>query len=219
MLEGVLGVFAFFGTILGLASGGIMVITSLSSGNRKRAWKIVQVLAGWVAVYFILLLSFSLTSRPRYLQPGAERCFDEMCFSVQPVEIAPALGEGSQQLTASGYFYIVTIQLRSTARNKPQRPSMPDLFFIDAEGQRYTRVLNAAPLEGIEIGQPVHGDELWSERMQPGESLLRSVVVDLPADVEQPALVITEGIGPISVVIIGDENSFLHARTQFLLVP
>jgi hypothetical protein len=90
---------------------------------------------------------------------------------------------------------------------------------VDARGRRFTEFVNAGPLDGVAQGQPVTPRDLWNQPVAPGEEALRTVAIDLPAGVERPGLVITEGIGPLSAVIIGDENSLFHAKTQFLLAP
>ena len=153
------------------------------------------------------------------MAPGAERCFDEMCYSVKSITTAHTLDASPHPLTALGEFYIIAVQLRSAARGNAQKPSQPDLFVIDARGRRYSPAIIAGSETGLPIGQPVTAGRLWDQQIQPGAVAIRTVAFDLPAGVRQPGLVITEGIGPLSAIIIGDEGSFLHAKTQFRLTP
>ena len=178
-----------------------------------------MVLLAWIGVYAVLLLALSFTSQTRTIQPGEERCFDEMCFSVKANSVVSVLGTGPNQLKAQGEYLVVTVQLHSTAKRRAQKPSQPDLFVIYANGQRYTQAINAGSETDLPIGQPVTARQLWDRPVQPGETVSRTVAFDLPVGIRKTGLVITEGIGPLSDVIIGDENSFFHARTVFLLNP
>ena len=217
MLEGLFGMLVFLGTLLGLGVCAILLVVALLTRRGARAARIAALALGWVAIYVLVLLAVSFTSRPAYLAPGQERCFDEMCYSVQAVATAHTLGAAPNALTAQGDYVILILQLRSAAKGTAQKPSEPDLFMIDARGQRYSPALNAGSELNLPLGQPVTGAQLWSVPVPPGESLRRTVAFDLPAGLAQPALVISEGIGPLSAVVIGDEGSLFHAKTEFLL--
>jgi hypothetical protein len=155
----------------------------------------------------------SFASQPKFLNLDQERCFDEMCYSVKSVTMTHTLG----QFTAQGDYYIITIQLRSAAQRTAQKPSQPDLFIVDSQGNRYSKIVNAG--NEFEMGQPVTNAQLWDQKIQPGEIVSRIVAFDLPRDIGQPGLVVTEGIGPLSTILIGDEGSLFHAKTEFLLNP
>jgi hypothetical protein len=114
---------------------------------------------------------------------------------------------------------VLTLQLHSRALRKPQKPSQPTLFVIDAASRRYPRMLNAGNDPAYPTGQPVTAGEVWNRSVQPGETLFRQVAFDLPADISHPGLVMNEGEGPLSAVIIGDEGSIFHAQTEFRLTP
>jgi hypothetical protein len=219
MLEGVLGMLAFLGTALGLLGGILLIGLALLARRWRRAGKIGLILLGWIAVYAVVLLGVSLTSQVRHIQLGSERCFDEMCYSVQAVSVVHTLGAIPHQVAAQGNYTLITIRLRSAAKRTAQRPSQPNLFLIDADGWSYSQMLSSGTEMNLPPGQPITASQVWEQPVQPGESLLRTVAFDLPIGVRQAGLVLTEGIGPLSVIIIGDENSFLHARTVFALVP
>jgi len=216
MFEGILGILIFFITCLALLGGLTAAGAALLTRRVGRAARIGLALAVWLAVYAAALLFFSLTSHPHSIPLGQERCFDEMCFTLQSVLVESTLPPAAAQ----GDFYILTIQLTNQAKRAAQRPSQPDLFILDAQGSSYSQMLLAADLPGGQrVGQPVNAGELWSEKVQPGQTVVRHVAFDLPAGVQKPVLVISEGVGPLAAVIIGDEASFLHARTRFELTP
>lgn len=211
MLEGVFGVLAFFVSLLVLGVGAASILIAILRRHPRQAWKIARLCLGWVAVYAVILVLVALTSRPVIIPLGQERCFDEMCYSVQAVSNTPTLSTPSGSLAAQGEFLLITVQLRSAARRTAQRPSEPALFLLDADGQRQTRILDAGS------GQPVTARQVWDQAVKPGETILRRIAFDLPVGARAPYLVMSEGLGAISVLVIGDENSPFHARTVFAL--
>jgi len=219
MFAGILGVLAFLATVLGLLIGLGLLAAALITRRSTRARKIAGFLLGWLGLYVLALLLASFTSRPSFVDAGNERCFDEMCYALTKLELSPTLDAPAGQLKAQGQFYILTIRLRSAAKRTAQKPSQPSVFVVDAHGQRYTHMLNAGSELGLPLGQPLTAAQLWDRQIQPGESVNRSVAFDLPSGVDAPGLVVTEGLGPLAAVIIGDENSFFHAPTEFLLTP
>jgi hypothetical protein len=221
MLEGLIGMLAFFATILGLITGVIVIALALLTRHPQRAVKVVGILLGWLGLYTVILLVVSLTSWPRYLGLNQERCFDEMCYSVTSVTITHTMTNALvHTFQAQGNYYVLTVVLRNAGRGTPQKPSNPALFVVDAHGNRFPNLINAT---GGSWGEPTNlpglVEPLWGEKIQPGQSASRTVAFDLPVDIQQPGLVVTEGIGPLSVVLIGDESSFFHAKTEFLLTP
>jgi hypothetical protein len=219
MLEGLLGILAFFATLLGLVIVIIAVIIALLTHHPKRAGRVGLVFLGWIAVYAVLLLAASFTSRPQFIGAGKERCFDEMCYSVKSVVIASTLGNTPAPFKAQGNYYVLTVQLRSDSKRTAQKPSEPNLLVVDAQGKQFDSFISAGSDNGTPIGQPLTASQLWNQKIQPGETASRTVAFDLPAGIQQPGLVVTEGIGPLAAIIIGDENSFFHAKTEFLLTP
>ena len=222
MFESFFGILTFFATILVLVTGVFVIGISLLTRHFMRAGRIGLILLGWIAVYAVILLTASFTSQPRYLSIGQERCFDEMCYSVTAVTITPTLtNDFLYQLKARGNFYLVTVQLRNAARREAQKPSNPDLFVIGAGGKIYSSYIDmrASGGWGAPTNLPGLVLPLWDQKIQPGETSSLTVAFDLPVDIRQPGLVVTEGIGPLSVAIIGDENSLFHAKTEFQLIP
>jgi len=208
------GTLAFLITFFALVAALILVLFNLARRRPRTAWKIGRVMLAWTGVYAILLLGVSLSSRAPVLEQGQEHCFDEMCFSVQEIITAPALGTGEAQVNAQGIFYVITVELHSASRRTPQKPSNPHIWVIDAQGGSYTRMVSA----GDPAGQPLDPARLWDRKVQPGEKVDRVVAFDLPMKAGlAPSLVITEGSGFPTDLIIGDENSFFHAKTTFRL--
>jgi hypothetical protein len=222
MFEGLLGMLVFFATILAFGAGIVVIAIALLTRRCRRAGQMSLLLLGWAAVYAGILLEVSFTSQPRYLGLDQERCFDEMCYSVTSVKITPSLTGGfGLKIQAKGNFYVLTVQLRNAGRGAAQKPSYPVLMVVDAQGRQYPHFLSEAQI--INWGSPTSlpgvAAPLWGEKIPAGESASETVAFDLPADIRQPGLAVTEGIGPLSAIIIGDEGSLFHAKTEFLLAP
>lgn len=93
--------------------------------------------------------------------------------------------------------------------------------YLGFNQERCFDFINTSSGWGVPTNLPGLVAPLWIQKIQLGETVSQTVAFDLPVDTlaGQPGLVVTEGIGPLSAVIIGDENSFFHAKTEFLLNP
>lgn len=169
-------------------------------------------------VYLGSLLTVSLTSKERVLPRGADLHFCgfyldcHMAMAVDSVVRTPSLGE----VRARGEFYVVALRVSSDAIRATLQLGNPEFQVLDASGRRHGRsadgeqalskLTGAAPA----LVQPV----------APGGSYHTEVVFDLPADIQNPRLLIRDVGGPDLVLeglLIGDEDSFLHKPTTFAL--
>ncbi len=205
-----LGTLAFLITALALVLALAFVAVSLVRKRIATATKAAGLVLAWLAVYVGILIAVSLTSPEPILDRGQEHCFDEMCFSVQGVAETPTLGTRQ----ASGVFYIVDVKLRNAAGRTAQKPSNPQIWIIDGDRHEYRQMLVG---DGDNAGQALGAEQIWTRRINPGDAVEQRVAFDLPADVVAPRLVITEGSGFPTDIIIGDENSLWHAKTTFRL--
>lgn len=171
-----------------------------------------------VGVYGGSLLAVSLSSRERVLPRGADLRFCgfyfdcHMAVAVDSVERSPAVGAAR----ASGQFYVVSLRVSSSAIRKTLRLMHPDYQVLDAAGRRYPRsaageaALTALTGQKAALVQPV----------QAGGQYHTAVVFDLPADIQNPRLLVRDVGGPDLVLeglLIGDEDSFLHKPTTLAL--
>ncbi len=205
-----IGTLAFLTTCLILVVSLVLVLVSLLGRRTGTAVRAVGLMLAWLALYGIILLAVSLTSRAPVLEQGQEHCFDEMCCSVQGVASTKTLGTSQ----ANGLFYVVDVTLRNAAKRAAQKPSNPELWVTDGVGHEYRQMFWG---EGETAGQVANAEQLWNQRLNPGETVEQRVAFDLPVGVLSPQLVIAEGAGFPTTVIIGDENSLLHGKTSFRL--
>ncbi|MBA2285692.1 MAG: DUF4352 domain-containing protein [Ktedonobacteraceae bacterium] len=178
----------------------------------RRAKRILLALGSFLVVYTVLLLSVSLLSPQRVLAMHQDRCFDDWCLSVERVVPQSTVGNAPMVVTAHGTFYLVTVHVSSRARGITQRALDAQVYLLDASNQRYDP--DASGQQAIDAtgqdGQPL------DSKVGPGGSFTRTVVFDLPRGSSHLALVVTHGQFP-GVLIIADEQSFLHKPTIFQL--
>jgi hypothetical protein len=222
-LSAPVGVLAFLGACFVLLALGLVAMHALVVRRFGRARVTLGLMAALLAVYFGLMLAFSLASGERVLARGEEKHFCEidchLAYSVADVRRAQTVGEGPQAATARGEFYVVTVRTRfdettiSPRRGDGQlRPNPRRLTVYDEQGRAYPlseegqRALASAGGAGTPIDTP----------LRPGESYTTGLVFDLPADARSPVLLINES-DPPTRFIIGHENSLLHGKTEFKL--
>jgi hypothetical protein len=173
----------------------------------------------WAGAYAAILLTMSLTSRPRALGLHEAKRFCgfyldcHMGLSVEAVDTAKTIGAPPAQRVAAGRFWIVTANVSNTALRVPLRLHDPRAVVVDGQGRRYERDTAAERrLSGA--------DASLDRQAGPGESYTVRLVFDLAVDAATPSLYIREGYGIdhlIELVLAGDEDSLLHAKTSFRL--
>ncbi len=211
--------FLFTGLLLGVA--GLVVLWALAA--RRYALAVRVLVAGTVAggVYAGTLLARSLGSEERTLTAGQYKYFCEMdchaAYTVTDVRSAKTLGEGAEEATADGTFYVVTLRTwfdgeTGSDRRPEGMPMWPNprvVRVVDEAGRRYSTSL---------AGQKAilaHNVPL-THALRPGESYETVLVFDLPADIASPRLLVADWF-PLSQFLIGHENSPLHKKIFFRL--
>jgi hypothetical protein len=222
-LSAPVGVLCFIGACFVMAMLGLVALHALVVRRFGRARVTLLMLAGVLAVYFGLMLVFSLASGERVLARGGEKHFCEidchLAYSVADVRRAKTLGDGAGAATARGEFYVVTMKTRFDETTiSPKRgdgqlyPNPRGLTVFDDKGRAYPvseegrRALAASASAGTPLDTP----------LRPGESYTTELVFDLPADARDPVLLVNESDLPTHF-IIGHENSPLHKKTEFKL--
>ena len=198
----------FLLTVLMLLSTIVAVIVTLVSRRRLPSRSILVGASIWLSLYITGMLMVSFLTPQTVLSLRQEKCFDDMCFSVTSVDITANLKAKQYVSMPQGLFYIVTVQLRNAAIRAPAKPDNPLFTLVDQQGHTYAPSLLAQQ----SIGQA----PTWNQQLQPGEIVPREIVFEVPNLLQQPGLLIAEGGWP-TMLIIGDENSFFHKKTEVRL--
>jgi hypothetical protein len=194
---------------LGLALAGLIIARLF-----EQVWLsqfVLGAMAVWLVFYTTMLLGVSLASREKTLElnEAKEFCgFYTDCHlhaSVSSVRTAKQFGDK----TANGVFYIVKVKIFSDARRAELGLLDPQLEVVDERKRIF---------EPIEFSND--SENFFEQKVPAGGSFEGEVVFDLPGDMQNPRLDISEGIGidkVIEAVLIGDEDSIFHQRTRFKL--
>lgn len=128
---------------------------------------------------------------------------------------------GPAPLKARGNFHILTLGLHNSAKN-PNIDMLlyrPDARVVDASGNKYERSADAEAALASNA-QAVRPPVLAAETKVTHQPTAATIAFDLPANVQAPRLIVTEGWIVDKVIelgLINDENSIFHRRTYIAL--
>jgi hypothetical protein len=162
-----------------------------------------------------MLLGFSATSEQQDLgldQPKKFCGFYLDCHMHATVKDVTKTNKIGNK-TATGEFYVVTVEISSNAAKATLGLKTVAAHVVDASEHQYTRDLDA------ESQLPTQPE--FERSVGPEESFTKKIVFDLPVGVIEPRLDIREGglEKMIEAFLINDEDSVLHGRSYFKLVP
>ncbi|MGH7614544.1 MAG: hypothetical protein ACREMW_10965 [Gemmatimonadales bacterium] len=195
----------FILAVLGtFALGAAFVLALLLKKPVWTTW-ILRIEVAGLALYAVLFLLASFTSKTRELAVGEEKHICEvdchLAYAVTGVQTARQW-DGK---TAQGTFYVVTVRVRFDSntiarwrpRDLPLLPNGRTVALLDGQGRRYP-----APVAAL------------GRRLIPGEEYSTEFVFDVPPDATNPRLVLASGDWPTRLMI-AHENAFLHGKLLF----
>jgi len=100
--------------------------------------------------------------------------------------------------------------IRPARGDFPLSPNPRLVSVVDGKGRQFAPQRNAAEL----LPKDQAGSATLQDPLRPGESYAVTLVFDLPADVQEPRLLLASGDWQTQF-LIGHENSFLHRKTLF----
>jgi hypothetical protein len=210
-----LGLLLWIGTAGLLVAGAIAAAVAWMRGGRRLAGGIGIGLAAWLAVYGTILVAVSLASDEHALAPGETRWFCGVYLdchvgvAVRGARVVEEIGGGGGTFRARGRFWIVTVEVRNSAVRVPLGLHRPSVRIRDAAGRTWERSLDAERALAGDAAR-LAGD------VAPGGARSVEFVFDLPADAEDPRLLVTDQVMPDRLaerVLIGDDDSVFHAPT------
>ncbi|HKV23123.1 MAG TPA: hypothetical protein VJN93_00890 [Candidatus Acidoferrum sp.] len=213
------------GAVLLCALGAILLVVAALFRSKRLAKAAGVGTLIVVSCYFLMLFAASLTSREKVLPPGGQKYFCEIdchiAYSVAGVQIVPAVGPESHQSVANGQFVIVGLKVwfdPSTISPRrgdgPLTPNARRVVLVDDSGSVYRN----SPVAEASLQSSIGQEMTLRQALRPGESYLRHLVFDVPKRASGLRLLITED-DPETHVIIGHENSLLHAKIFLGLSP
>ena len=207
-----------------LISFAILGYSLLTRNQRRIAWTAAAI-AGGISLYAGLLIGFSLISRTRVLGTEELKYFCELdchlAYSVREVSTVKTLGDPAHALTANGLFYLVKIRTWFDERTiSPRRgngllsPNPRRVSIIDADGREYSP--SPEGLRTLSLLQ--QGGTPLTQMLRPGESYETVLPFDLPNNIRNPQLFLTDADW-VGHFLIGHELSPLHSKVLFQLTP
>lgn len=209
-----MGVLLMLMTIGGLIVAAFLLAISLFT---KKAWLTKFTLGGvavWFVFYVAMLFGFSFASTEKTLAMNEpkEYCGFYLDCHLHTEVTGVRTPKNIGSLTANGQFYIVIVKVFSNAKAATLGFTTVDAHVVDASSRTYTRDQRA---------EEQLSDQLpFDRKISPVESFEKEIVFDLPVDVQNPRLDISEGYGidkAMEAVLVDDEDSILHKRTYFKL--
>src|SRR5260370_13621359 len=114
--------------------------------NFRGAGRSLRLLAGFLAIYSIILVAVSLSAPQRVVAMDADRCWDDWCLAVTQASRSPRIGDAPAQ----GEFYAVTLRVSSRAGRVTQRALDANVYLVDGRGNTYgVSAIGQQPFESV----------------------------------------------------------------------
>jgi hypothetical protein len=225
MIDLVGGTNAILLLLTAMTVGGALLIAIISWRHHNP--RVARTFAGGAALvgvaYLAGVLVASAGSQEQTIAQGDTKWFCgfyldcHLGMSVEGADRVTSIPSASGTLNARGSFHIITVKLENSAKN----PNVDMLLYrpvakvVDASGNEYTRSAAAEAALGTSRA-PVLGAETKVKH----EPVMATMVFDLPANIQQPRLLVSEGWivdRIIELGLIDDENSIFHKRELFAI--
>jgi hypothetical protein len=201
-----LAVVGFLGACVGLVLAiAALIIFWLARKRRFARYAAISMGTG-LAIYFGLLIGFSLGSRANILSRGQEKHFCEI-----DCHLAYSVVDVKTHSDAVSNDYVVTLRTRfdetTTSPHRPKdaplTPSPREVRLIDSAGREYVPVSST----GTSLMTP----------LRPAESYTTQLEFSVPKDATGLRLLLNTTPAWPDHLVIGDENSWGHKKTYFAL--
>lgn len=194
-----LGTLALLGSVLFTLVTAVRLAVLALRGRRDGARRVARGLGVYLAAYAFILIVVALVMPRQAMAPRERECFDDWCAA--GISAEPAAAAGAPCAAGAGSrVWVATVEVSSDAKRVRQRAPDARALLEDRRGRAYASC-------GAPLGAHALADELG-----PGEWFDVVEPFVLPAGAEPAGVVISHGGFP-GILIIGDDQSLLHART------
>ncbi|HXZ27980.1 MAG TPA: hypothetical protein VEG08_08285 [Terriglobales bacterium] len=221
-LEAHLAVLLYLGTALLLAMGASAGLCFVIRRRWRWAGRTAVAMLAVMVAYLAVLVGFSLASRETVLASGENKYLCAMdchaAYAVVEVKQEKTVGGPAHPLSARGTYYVVTLRTwfdgSTTAPWRPKTaPLTPDarlVEVVDEQGRRFPESREAEQA----LAESGVGSTPLAQPLLPDTSYTTVLVFDLPAETRAPRLLVSQAA---PALLIGNESSWLHAKTWFRL--
>ena len=166
--------------------------------------------------YLGLLMGVSLLSTERTLAVGERKYFCEVdchiAYSVQSSYAAFTFGPEASPSVAKGVFVVVKLKtwfdpnsISKFRGDSPLTPNPRRPYLVDDTGHSFEPWHTIAS-SAVDPGTPL------THPLRPGESYFTNLVFDIPPGSRNLRLLLLSDSGPVSKLVVDDENSLLHKK-------
>ncbi len=203
-LADLLSTLVFLGSLLIVAAlllAGLIIALGRHWAHLSR---VARILGAFIALYAVVLLTVSLATPRRVLDPGQSECFDDWCVAGVSAKLAPSsLCPGE----SNGTVWVATLQVSSRARGITQPASDAAAVLEDRANRQFKPCAGPLPTPG-------QGAHALTDYLRPGESFTARLPFRLPASAQPAGLVLSHGAFPGVLIIAADQSGF-HKHTLF----
>jgi hypothetical protein len=199
-----LGNLLFFAFLLTIAI--LTAVVAYRKARRRKTRRLAVAILVCLCAYAAALVGVSLNSETRQLTLGAEKCFDDWCATVTSARSLPKPnGAVGTKLVA------ITFHISNRARQAAFRPSQPRVTLVLASGDTVTPSETAQR----EFEKQAGPQESLAKRLVAGDGFQTTLIFKVPDATREASVVLLEGPAIITLVLVGDENSFLHPKMVY----
>lgn len=176
--------------------------------RRRPCRNIVRAIVVCLCAYALTLLAVSFSSKTRQLALGTDKCFDDWCASVIGARSLPMPGG-----IAGTKVVAIAIRISNRARRAAFRPSQPRVILVLASADS---ILPSSSAQR-ELEKQTGPQEDLAKRLVAGDSYQTTLAFEVPAATRRASVLVLEGPSFITRFLVGDENSFLHAKMVYAI--
>jgi hypothetical protein len=216
--------------VMVVATGYLLYLIYRDRKHREymQAMRTTKWLLLLVAGYVVVLIIVSSISRGDVLGGGGEVRFCGLeidctrTASIIFVERRKTLSNPPHELIANGIYYLVTVKVTNNAPNPNLEPRNLSGVVVDAYGRKHQEFVPGE--RELFLTASNGGKDPYARIAGPtGGSYKKTLVFDLPYNIENPMLMLQDGSWTdrfLELFLIGDEDSMFHAGTRLqILIP